>query len=511
MDLPSDLATMPSGCSSTGEDVHLAAATGADPNTALAAPRRRRRHSFFIPRRKSIVTHIMDTEEGLLLKVSLFLADLERRLEILESEADLKIDESISKAFTTLQDVRARCSLASGEVIGAGRRRLQVMVETLESRYNDGLAAAEGLNEKATLGIEMLDSMLTEFENRAYKLREQGLANAADTASTLLGEGRHAVNEGLERAREAVDEGIERAIRAAESLEEHIAQAVARARVTRLIHYDDLPKPWKVNPHIRKGYRFLESKSECIWSAFKLSNELVNIWSHALGFLVVLSIAFYFYPNSPNFSTSTKTDIFIATVFFFTACLTLVCSTIWHTMNAVADVEAISMFACVDYTGISVLIAASIVTTEWTAFYCDPLSRWVYMSITAVLGTGGVILPWNPRFNGPEMVWVRVAFYVGLGATGGLPILQLLLTHGSDFVIRFYLPIGKSVLVYLVGAIVYASKVPERWSPGMFDYVGGSHNLWHFAVLGGILFHYLAMQEFFTIAFQKAEEGCPMY
>lgn len=42
-------------------------------SSALASgditPRQRRRHSFFIPRRKSIVNHIMDGEEGLLLKV----------------------------------------------------------------------------------------------------------------------------------------------------------------------------------------------------------------------------------------------------------------------------------------------------------------------------------------------------------------------------------------------------------------------------------------------------------
>jgi adiponectin receptor len=443
--------------------------------------------------------------------VSLFLADLERRLEIIEGEADLRVDESISKAFATLQDVRARCSLASGEVIGAGRRRLQVMVETLESRYNDALAAAEGLNEKACLGIEMLDSMLTEFEGRAYKLREQGLANAADTASALYGESCHAVHEGLELAKGVVDGGIGRAMRAAETLEDAIQTAVARAREKRLIHYDDLPKPWRVNPHIRKGYRFLESYTECIWSAFSISNELVNIWSHALGLCVVLAIAFYFYPTSPNFFTSTKMDIFVTAVFFFTACLTLACSAIWHTMNAVADVEAVSIFACVDYTGISVLIAASIMTTEWTAFYCDPVSRWVYLAITAILGLGGVILPWNPGFNGPEMNWVRVAFYVGLGATGALPVLQLSLTHGPAFVYEFYSPIAKSLCVYLVGALIYASKVPERWWPGMFDYVGGSHNLWHFAVLGGILFHYNAMQNFFSIAFRWAEAGCPAY
>lgn len=133
------------------------------------------------------------------------------------------------------------------------------------------------------------------------------------------------------------------------------------------------------------------------------------------------------------------------------------------------------------------------------------------MTTTAILGIGGVILPWHPRFNGADMAWARVAFFVGLGATGFLPILQLYFTHGPDFVVTFYTPIVKSISVYLIGAFVYASKVPERWCPGMFDYIGGSHNLWHLAVLGGILFHYTAMQSFFEDAFRRAEGECSVF
>ncbi|TEA12526.1 Uncharacterized protein C8034_v005973 [Colletotrichum sidae] len=491
------------------DDFAVATTSGAQPENHEVA--RRRRHSSFIPRRKSIVNHIMDGEEHLLLKVDLFLTELERRLEFIEEYGELTFDSSISRAFSTLQTVRARCSHASEEVLGAGRRRLHIMVETIEARYHDALASAESLNEKARVGIELLDDMLTDYENRAYKLREQGLANAAGAAGAFMSEGRRVVDGGIGLAREVVDEGIERAMRAAESLEEKIERAIARARETKLIAYDDLPMPWRINPHIRKGYRFTESKLECIWSAFGISNELVNIWSHAIGLFIVLAVALYFYPRNVNFSLSNKTDIFVAAVFFFTACLTLVCSTIWHTMNAVADVDAISIFACVDYTGISLLIAASIVTTEYTAFYCDPVSRWTYMGATAFLGIGGVILPWHPTFNGADMAWARVAFFVGLGATGFLPILQLYFSHGPDFVWTFYTPIAKSISVYLLGAFVYASKIPERWCPGMFDYIGGSHNLWHLAVLGGILFHYTAMQSFFEDAFRRAQGECSTF
>lgn len=448
-------------------------------------------------RRKSIVNHLMDGEEGLLLKLDLFLTDLERRLEYWENYGELSLDSSISAAFSTLQAVRTRCSQVSEEVMGAGRRRLHVMVETLESGYHEAMAAAGSLNEKAKVGIELLDGMLQDFEEQAIRFRQKGLANAAETL--------------MDEAHRVVDEGIGRAIRAAESLEDHIQRAIARAREHGLLRYEDLPVPWRINPHIIRGYRFSETKLACVRSAFGFSNELVNIWSHALGLVFVLAVALYVYPTSVTFSLSSKADVFVAAVFFFAACQCLICSIIWHTMNSVADVNLISMFACVDYTGISLLIAASIMTTEYTAFYCEPVSRWVYMVTTALLGVGGVILPWHPRFNGQDMAWARVAFYVGLAATGFLPILQLSLTRSPEAALEFYTPIAKSLFVYLLGACIYASKVPERWCPGMFDYFGGSHNLWHIAVLGGIFFHYTAMHDFFSHAFKLAKDGCTVY
>ena len=440
-------------------------------------------------------------------QVDVFLAEFDRRLDFLEAHADACVDSGISRALDTLLAVRSRCSHVSEEVIDAGRRRLHVMVETVEAGYHEALAAAESLNEKARVGMDLLDSTLSEFEQRAHKLREKGLANAAGAAEQFIDGGRRVVDGSFGLAREMYGEGLGRAMRAAGSLEERIQTALQRAEQHGLLRYEDLPEQWRINEHIHRGYRFTESKLECVTSAFGVSNELVNIWSHFLGLVLVLAIAFYFYPSSLSFSISTKTDVFIAAVFFFAACQCLICSVVWHTMNAVADVDMISLFACVDYTGISLLIAASIMTTEYTAFYCDAVSRWAYMTTTALLGIGGVVLPWHPTFNRANMAWTRVAFYVGLGATGFLPMAQIWLTRGPEWVSEFYSPLAKSLVVYVGGAVIYASKVPERWYPGLFDYIGGSHNLWHMAVLGGILFHYNAMHHFFANAFRQAEDG----
>lgn len=484
-----------------------AKATGLQQPADQQPVRRRRLSSFGRPRSKSLVNQIIDSEENLLLKLDEFLSELEKRFEKFESYGETTLDASLARAYATLQAVRTRCSHVSEGMLGASRRRLQVLVDTLEIRCQEALAAAGSLNEKARVGIELLDAMLADFETQASKFRERSVANAVDAADAVG----QLMDEGLERAHKVVDESLERAKWAAGTLEEHIQQAMARARQHGLLHYEDLPVPWRINPHILRGYRFSESKSACFHSMFRMSNELVNIWSHGLGVLLVLAVAFYLYPTSVTFHLSTKTDVFIAATFFFAACQCLVCSTIWHTMNSIADANLISSLACVDYTGISLLVAASIMTTEYTAFYCDPISRWVYMSTTAFLGIGGVALPWHPFFNRADMAWARVAFYVGLSATGFLPLLQISMTRGMAFVWEFYLPITKSLLVYMTGACVYASKVPERWWPGMFDYIGGSHNLWHVAVLGGILFHYTAMQEFFSNAFRRAQDGCPTY
>lgn len=478
-------------------------------------PSSRRRHSSYHPWRR----HSHDTDpDATFLKVDLFISELERRLDWIENYGNLKLDATINRAYFTLDAVRGSCSHVSGELIGAGRWRAKILVDTLESRYNDALPTRETLEAKAQAGMRLMEGFLSELESRAMAVRDTGISDIIDGGWRMA-------EEGYEKAKEVVDEGMEKARRAKATLRENINHAIAKAKEQRLITYEDLPHPWRVNPHITKGYRFSENKIDCIKSAFNFSNETVNIWSHAIGLVIVISIAFYFYPSSVNFSQSTKTDVFFAAAFFFAACKCLVCSCMWHTMSSISEQTLMERFACVDYTGISLLIAASIMTTEYTAFYCEPVSRWVYIVTTATLGVGGVILPWHPTFNRADMNWARVAFYVTLGATGFAPVFQLTWTRGPEWAWMFYAPIMKSITVYLVGACIYAGQVslsfnfvrwcwlmciqvPERWLHGWFDYVGGSHNIWHLAVLGGILFHYLAMQSFFSVAFERGQQEC---
>jgi len=462
-------------------------------------PRHARRHSYDSP--PSRRTHIVDAD-AIFVRVDLFLSELERRLEWLDTyrqERILHLDATLKQAYAALEAVRDSCSYASGELIwGAAKQRARICVETLESRFQSSIPSKESLEQKAQASMKLMESYLSELEARAHA-RQSNFSAALD-------EGWKRVDHSLTHTREIIDEGFDRARKAKDALKDSISSALLQAAETRLIRYEDLPHPWRVNPHILHGYRFTDSKLECLTSIFRPSNESVNIWSHALGLLFVLALALYIYPTSTTFPLSTRTDVLITAIFFTAACKCLICSTLWHTMNGIADATLLSRFACVDYTGISFLVAASILSTEWTAFYCEPVSRTIYMSLTAILGLAGTILPWRPTFNRADMAWARVAFYISLAATGFAPVLQLNLTRGPSWSFYFYAPLAKSLAVYVVGAVVYASHIPERWCPGAFDYVGGSHNIWHLAVLGGILFHYTAMLQFFNGAFQRAGE-----
>ncbi|KIW01442.1 uncharacterized protein PV09_07200 [Verruconis gallopava] len=464
------------------------------------AMRRRRRHSSYHPH------HWAADADNIPVMVDRFLVEMNRRLEFIESYGQLNIDARIERAWSTLQAVRDSCSRVRDDVIDAGRRRASVLVETLEARYNEAIAHKETLEQKVYEGVKLMESYLADCEARAQIVRDSQ-ASFSTAVHDFVDRQHKRMGSISQQAKDAVNS----AWQAAEKMEVAIEQALTLAKEQGLIRYHDLPTPWRINEHILRGYRFNDTKMGCLYSVLKPSNETFNIWSHLIGLFIVLSIAFYFYPTSSHFTIATKTDVFIAGVFFFAACKCLVCSCMWHTFNSIAEKDLMERFACVDYTGISLLVAASIMTTEYTAFYCEPVSRWLWITVTGILGLAGVGLAWHPTFNRNDMAWARVGFYMLLAATGALPVIQLVYTRGLAWAVYFYAPITKSLVVYTTGACLYAMKIPEKWQPGMFDYVGGSHNIWHVAVLGGILYHYVAMQEFFAQAFHRADNECSLW
>jgi hypothetical protein len=57
-----------------------------------------------------------------------------------------------------------------------------------------------------------------------------------------------------------------------------------------------------------------------------------------------------------------------------------------------------------------------------------------------------------------------------------------------------------------MGAVIYASRIPERWIPGKVDLIGHSHQLWHITVVLAALVHYKAIMV--LLQWRDASGGC---
>jgi len=137
------------------------------------------------------------------MKVDLFISELERRLDRIENYGNLKLDATINRAYSTLDAVRESCSHVSGELIGVGRRRARILVETVESRYNDALPTRETLEAKAQAGMRLMEGFLNELETRALAVCDSGFSEIIDGGWRIAEEG---YGKAKGKAKEVVDE-----------------------------------------------------------------------------------------------------------------------------------------------------------------------------------------------------------------------------------------------------------------------------------------------------------------
>jgi adiponectin receptor len=146
-----------------------------------------------------------------------------------------------------------------------------------------------------------------------------------------------------------------------------------------------------------------------------------------------------------------------------------------------------------DYAGIATLIVASFFPPVYYAFLCNPVARVVYLGATAALGLSAMAVTLLQRFQDPRWHAYRAGLFVGLGLWGAVPLVHAWRMHASaaEFVAAMHLDLAMGA-IYLIGAAIYAARVPERWKPGAFDVAFHSHQLFHVAVVIAAMLHYKA-------------------
>lgn len=264
-----------------------------------------------------------------------------------------------------------------------------------------------------------------------------------------------------------------------------------------LCSYNDLPEWQKDNEYIHTGYiRETNSYREIIKSLSYLHNESVNIYTHLLPgmFCLLLLLGVLEHTTMPVYVTTSYSDYFMINFFFLGVLFCFSMSAAFHCFKAHS--ERISIFGNkLDYLGIVFLIISSMVSIMYYGFY-DRFHLFIlFTTITLFLGGMCTVVSLKDKFRAPHWRAKRAAMFVLFGLSAVLPLAYGLITYGYDKTTK---KIGLNWVLlegvfYILGATLYGLRIPEKHSPGKFDYFFNSHQIFHVLVVAGACAHYIGL------------------
>ncbi|KAL1965338.1 hypothetical protein VTN77DRAFT_5775 [Rasamsonia byssochlamydoides] len=281
--------------------------------------------------------------------------------------------------------------------------------------------------------------------------------------------------------------------------------------IRKLLHWDELPSWRRDNQHIHTGYRPVSASFRVSFQSLTyLHNETVNIYTHLLPSLAILPAGLRLYQVlAPRYETASRSDIVAFSCFFAGAAFCLGMSATYHTISNHSPLVA-RVGNALDYVGIVGLITGSFVPSLYYGFFCAPSLQRLYWTMICTLGIGCTCVCLIPPFRTPEWRPFRAALFVSMGLSAVFPIAHGLSLYGVEQMTR---QIGLDWLLlqgflYILGAAIYAARVPERLWPGKFDLLGSSHQIFHVLVVCAAVAHLTGLLRAFDYRHSGLAELC---
>ena len=192
-------------------------------------------------------------------------------------------------------------------------------------------------------------------------------------------------------------------------------------------------------------------------------------------------------------------------IIIFSAITCLSFSTIFHSFGTMNE-KYNNILNRFDYGGISLLISGSCYPPYYYFFYYDKIYKYVYLSLITAFGLGTFIYSLTDDFNKPQRRCLRGTLYLIFGLCTGVPILHMaffgkyIKGYSDDItLLNWYL----GGISYIIGALFYILRFPEKKFPGKFDFFGASHQIFHVLVFFGALFHFIGSLEAYNFRFRN--------
>lgn len=255
--------------------------------------------------------------------------------------------------------------------------------------------------------------------------------------------------------------------------------------------------------HRRPTYSFIT----CTRSIFQLHNETVNIWTHLIGGFYFAHLCIQLF-NSTHLSLIDK---WVIGLFLASATTCHMMSTIYHIFNCHSE-HVSKLCSRMDYCGIIALITFSFVPWIHYGFYIYPALKTTYLIAVISLGLMASHLLMQEKFSEHAYRWLRVSVFIMFGISGIIPGFHWLFLNSEMFLVEpalrhsFYRLLTMGAL-YLIGTMLYAFRIPERYFPGKCDIWWHSHQLFHVFVSAATLVHFYGITELANFVKRQIDYG----
>lgn len=255
----------------------------------------------------------------------------------------------------------------------------------------------------------------------------------------------------------------------------------------KLYSYEELPAWLRAanTSFIKRGYQANLSGYREAWAmaVSSLTNETVNIWTHLIGAFVFIALGArcfsYLHPAASFY------DRLIFGSYCALATKSLFSSALFHAHFHLSP-KAYKMWCSWDTVGISALTCGSGTLLAYYIFHGQQPLQAIWLAVVVLINLIGMVGPAFEFWTSPHLRTTRVFVYSASGLLSVMPAFYVFLAGVPESWPKSATSwIAGSFASYILGTLVYLTQIPERWAPGLFDYVFASHQLWHGFVFAG--------------------------
>ncbi|KAJ5070824.1 adiponectin receptor protein [Anaeramoeba ignava] len=257
----------------------------------------------------------------------------------------------------------------------------------------------------------------------------------------------------------------------------------------RLYSITEIAEQRRGNKFLEKGYRNNYTFKMSIQSIFTIHNETVNIWSTFVPIFFIIWWAIRVYSDE-KIQKSSQTAKIIFAFFVFGCLICLVSSTLFHVFEAHSRLVT-SVLLKFDLSGIVFMMVSSFYPPIYFYYYPYKIVRFFYLSTISSLGILMLLSIAGFDFLEKRRM-IRTWIFVFMGASGLAPLFHSIFLLPKPVYIDLIVRVMIMFVLYLIGVIFYASKIPERFSsPNRFVFWATSHQFWHLFVVVAMFEHFL--------------------